>query len=290
MRKLLAKHYQDIIFISISGHGKYGRNWSSDTSLNEIMVVAKKAQSEITEQKAWYVALDKQPLTANEAIAIAQTINCQTKEGDIRIGNNRVGWMVKDSLNGGLGNPGGVRSSDLVILGKNLVNSALLLPQCEAVDLPISSLDKIGHTGPYHADINGWHSDETPRGAFEVVPLEDRDKYSSISYPILWGHDTEAEKEMVVTPDTQGRVRPDLRIRPLRPGRVIRGSYRIIGGASKLHINRDFSTTSQSLGACLTPVTTLGGHAWPSLQIKDGLKNRNYWQKWSACGSTLPWE
>ena len=281
MRRLLARYYQDIVFVSVSAHGKYGRNWSSDTSLSEVMIVAKKldTKQENTNQQAWYVTLDEQPQTANEAIAIAQNLDQQTKEGDLKIGNIRVGWIIKDSLVDRSGNPTGIRNSDLVILAKNLLNSNLILPRQQPLSLAMSKLADLGFTGPYHADINGWQTDKTPRGAFDITPLKDRDKYSSISYPALWNHDTKAEKRMFVTPDSQGRVRPKTRDQAVETWQGYQGSHRAIGGACRLHINRDFSTTSQSLGACLTPVASLGGSAWPSFQIKNHLENKELLEK-----------
>ena len=45
MRQLIAKYYQDIVLISASSNSEHGRNWSSDTSLSEIMVVSLKGQT-----------------------------------------------------------------------------------------------------------------------------------------------------------------------------------------------------------------------------------------------------
>lgn len=279
MRKLLAKYYEGIVLISLSAHGKYGRNWSSDTSLSEVMIVAKKAKREVDDQEVWYVTLDEQPQTANAAIAIAQSINQQSKEGDLKIGNNRVGWMIKDSLDTKLGNPSGIKNSDLAILGKNLLQSTVVLPRVKSINIPMTNLSALGYLGALHRDINGLNADETPRGAFDIVQLEDRNSYSGISYPALWNHDTEAEKRMIVTPDTQGRVRPKLSNQAVKTWQGYESGRRTVGGASQLHINSDFGTMSQSLGACLTPVPTLGGSAWPSLQIKDDIEDQKAAEK-----------
>ena len=280
LRQLLAKYYQDIVFISLSAHGKYGRNWSSDTSLSEVMLIAKKNKTEADgNQFARYVMLDQQPQTANEAIAIAQSINQQIKDGDIKIGNNRFGWMITDNLNNKLGNPSGIKNSDLAILGKNLPTSVLILPQSSPVKLPLSNLQEFGYVGAYHADISGFNADQTARGAFDIDQLEDRNAYDHISYPALWSHETELERNMIVTPDSEGRVRYKMRHQAVRTWQGYQGSARLVGGASQLHINRDFSTISQSLGACLTPVETLGGRAWPSLQIKDKISDKESVEK-----------
>ena len=56
--------------------------------------------------------------------------------------------------------------------------------------------------------------------------------------------------------------------------RVWEGGYetkmkdsRVVAGATRLHLNRDFRVTSQPLGACLTPVPALGGTGWPSFGV-----------------------
>ena len=41
------------------------------------------------------------------------------------------------------------------------------------------------------------------------------------------------------------------------------------GTATRLHFNRDFRLNSQSLAACLTPMSTLGGRAWPNFRMTD---------------------
>ena len=39
--------------------------------------------------------------------------------------------------------------------------------------------------------------------------------------------------------------------------------------ATRLHFNRDFRLNSQSLAACLTPTSALGGRAWPNFLMTD---------------------
>ena len=80
---------------------------------------------------------------------------------------------------------------------------------------------------------------------FRVVP----------QYPVLWGHDAERERSLVVLPDSEGEVRPGCDARAIDVWNAT---------ASRLHFNLDFRINSQSLTACLTPAKAIGGRAWPN--------------------------
>ena len=267
-RRLVAKYYQDIVLISASSNSKYGRNWSSDTSLSEIMVVAKKANKEVNTKQARYATLNEQPKTAAEALEIAESINKQDGDGDINIGQTRVGWIIKDRFDS-TGQVSGIANSYLAIFAKNLLQSSLNFPGLTQIDLPITTLGEIGYVGAYHADINGFNPDKTYRGAFDIAKLENPLNYKSVFYLTLWSHNTAREKLMTVLPDSEGRVRANMEDQAVETWQGYQGESRRVAGATRLHINKDFSTGSQSLGACLTPTIALGGRAWPSFKISE---------------------
>lgn len=75
------------------------------------------------------------------------------------------------------------------------------------------------------------------------------------TYPMLWGHSANAERQFVVEPDSCGDVRKGREKRALE----------IWTTATRLHSNLDFQLNSQSLAMCFTPVKCLGGRAWPSV-------------------------
>ena len=80
------------------------------------------------------------------------------------------------------------------------------------------------------------------------------------TYPLLWAHSADRERQFVVQADSCGDP---------RPGDETRAAERWNRTASRLHANLDFQLNSQSLGMCLTPEKCLGGRAWPNIVPRD---------------------
>ena len=270
MRRLLSERYRDITVISIgSGNG----NWSADTSLNEVIIVAtKSAPDEDESGRANFVVCKDRPATITEAAEVAKTIEKSKPGGYLEIGGEQVGWCLGGLLTPeAAGHPSNVRSMDLALFASKLVQGVLVLPRLRAIPLPITSLGQLGVVGPVHRDINGFYPDKSLRGPFDIIKLDDRGKYKSISYPVLWAHANQLERTMSLSPDSEGIIRPKMRDAALRIWSGYQGG-RQFAGASKIHINCDFGLMAHSLGACLTPCLTIGGRAWPSFQIKSQLQ------------------
>ncbi len=281
-RELLSRHYHGITVVTISAKGSQNRNWSADTSLNETIVIAhKNKKGEVGEgdNKARFVTLNKRPDTITEAVEIGGILNKSRSDGYIKLGDDHIGWVVTGSFGRkNIGHPGSVKSLDLAIFANKLISGSISLPQMHEINLPIVMLGCLGNTGPLHRDITGLHSDSSHRGAFDKHELSNRDAYGQVSYPIIWNHDAEQERTILVKPDSEGKIRPDMKERALSIWKGYEGSNRGMAGATKLHINLDFRMSSQSLGACLTPCRAIGGYAWPSFQFTD-TKNLDIYEK-----------
>ena len=90
--------------------------------------------------------------------------------------------------------------------------------------VPVTQLGNIADRGLVDRDINGG----SPRGAFDI------ETYPSIGkpeFPALWRHAADAERFLVVRPDTQGVARSGMREQAVRTWERT---------ASRLHSNRDF--------------------------------------------------
>jgi hypothetical protein len=125
----------------------------------------------------------------------------------------------------------------------------LRLPQGYSTPLSTVHLGTIGKTGLLHRDISGT-TNGSPRGPFEIIPIQ-----GVPQYPVLWGHDAQRERSLVVPPDSEGEVRPGCDSRAIEVWNST---------ASRLHFSLDFRINSQSLTACITPAKTIGGRAWPN--------------------------
>lgn len=134
--------------------------------------------------------------------------------------------------------------------------------------IPITTLGNLGRRGLLHRDIGNRNDDRPPfRGPFKIRPTR-----SFSSYPILWSHDADRERCLVVEPDSEGEVRPGCEDRAKDAWQT----------ATHLHVTLDFRLNSQSLAACLTPELALGGRAWPNFR-----PDREEWQDllalWANC-------
>jgi hypothetical protein len=149
--------------------------------------------------------------------------------------------------------------------------------ECDSVTIPITSIGKIGQVGPYHSDISGNTASGSVRGPFSIAMVE---AGTTPTYPVLWSHDAERERNMEFVGESEGMVR--------------RGSNRaeelairqkvatIWATASHCHFNRDFRFNSQSTAMQFTPRLTLGGRAWLSIH----LENVEYEKALTAWGNT----
>ena len=85
-------------------------------------------------------------------------------------------------------------------------NGLIWLPgvaEKNAIPVSISTVARIGKVGPYHMDINGNTSDGGIRGPFHIEPLKSG---SAPTYPVLWAHDAERERQMEFEADSEGYI------------------------------------------------------------------------------------
>ena len=155
----------------------------------------------------------------------------------------------------------------MVRFADHLAQGEIRLPRIDNLNVAMTTLGDVGAMGPLDRDITGLHPDKEPRGPFDCQALVDRGQTGPISYPMLWNHDINHEQQMTVTPDSQGIVRPGMQDQAVLTWNGYESDNRSVAGATRLHINRDFGTASGSIGACLTPVKSIGGRAWPSFQV-----------------------
>ena len=242
-REALQAHYSDVHVTSIAATGSTARAFSADTGMAECLVVATKRADR--RAKAAFYNLEARPLSLLEAAVAAKKAVLQPVRGDI--------------LSAGAA---GVRSASVAEAARTLEAGILLLPRSPAaVELPIVRLGTIAERGLVDRDINGGfpsHGDtELARGPFVVRAIRSGEVPT---WPMLWAHDANRERQLVVLPDRCGDPRPD---------DEDRAADRWNTSASRLHSNRDFQLNSQSLAMCLTPEKCLGGRAWPNVIPHD---------------------
>ena len=148
--------------------------------------------------------------------------------GWLRVGEDRVGVFIRAPL--GESGCAQIVEPDVAATALALGDSTLRLPRIDRLALPITKLGDLGSAGLVDRDINGRNSDGTPRGPFDIHPLSTG---QTASYPVLWHHNHARERRLIVTPDTEGRVRSGCEEKALT----------VWGTATRVHFNRDFKST-----------------------------------------------
>ena len=302
-RELLRSRYEETTVISLASAGRdEQKSFSADTGMGEVLVVARRRREDVGEEAAdarargrspgahrrrredggeeaadaqgapvTFVSLRKRPASATEAAGLAAAIRDAARRGRSRIllGDDLCGVRVEGTWDDAGG--AAIVHAEIVDAVRGLRVGALTLPRTNDTHaLPVTTLGALGARGLYHLDINGisgikgrrsWGKNVTDeawktfRGPFDVVPVHS----AAPTYPVLWGHDAERERRLIVEPDSEGVVRE----------RAEGRAAAAWGTATRLHFNLDFRLNSQSLAACLTPTSALGGRAWPNFRMTE---------------------
>ena len=261
-RDVITRDYRDICVISIVETKSTRSAFSADTGLAEILLLATRLLPGETpaSDDVLFINLPSRPSSIHEAVEVANRIRLieEVDSGEIMLGRHRAFTYLRTPLqNAGVA---GVSSLDLckfmLALSKGEVSS---LRDNHSDSIPVTHLQELGECGPVHRSIGSLEYSR-PRGAFAFYEFQ-----AASTYPALWSHDADRERQMEVQPDVRGVVREGAH----------ENAIKIWQTASRLHFNADFRTTSQSLSACLTPEPTLGGRAWPSFGLSE--------PRWESC-------
>ncbi|MDD9822990.1 MAG: hypothetical protein OXU98_08940 [Gammaproteobacteria bacterium] len=250
-RRFVDAHYDDIIVVSLVSSGAHTTSFSADTAMAEVLLIGKKRARPRKQGHAPvnFVALLKRPVNAAQSAEVARAI--KAANNGIQAGGEHLGEMTLSSLaNGGaVGVMDNALLDTVIALRKNI----LRLPSAtEKHPLPIAKLGDIAARGLVHRLINGKHPVTGEfSGPFDIEKLR-----GVPTYPCLWAHHADLERAFIVKPDSQGRVRRGMQD----------AADAVWKTRSTLHFNLDFRLNSQSLAACVTPMPSIGGTAWPNVR------------------------
>ena len=255
VRDLLRRDYRDLTIVTIAAAKERDRSFSEDTGMGEVLVLATKngpaAGGRNSEGRTLFVNLNRRPSSITSAVEVARSVatGAVSDRGWLTVGEEEVGCFVRATIaDGGCA---GVREPDVSTAALGLAHGTLQLSRIKPIDLPLTTLGSLGERGLLHRDISGAN-----RGPFDIHRLS----HGQVpSYPALWRHDAHRERTLVVKPDTQGRVRQGYEAKALQVWET----------ATRLHFNLDFRLNSQSLAACLTPDSSIGGRAWPNFVLAE---------------------
>ncbi len=295
------EEYEDIIVVTVASPGSYASSFSASTGMAECLLVARRASETESascasnEKRAAFVVLNRQVQSAAAGDLLGTEVRRLLEAGlvrrfeeangvtDIQLGESSFGVVVDAPLpESGPWLLAGIVDVELAKAAMRLRQGTLIQggqSLAEGLQLPISTLGEIANRGPVDRDITEQTRDGTPRGPFELIkpaatPVP--------TYPMLWAHEAREERNLVIVPDSEARIKraaggvteDELRNR----------AARIWGTATRAHYNRDLRFNSQSLIVAMTERPAIGGRAWPSV-IFENRDHEYAFALW--CNSTL---
>ena len=293
-RRVLGQRCREFTVVTIAGARSHDSSFSADTGIAESLLVARIGGPQ-TKKRATFVTLRRRPRSAVEADLLANEIarirdsgqirRVERMEGlsSIRIGEQNYGMILDAPLpESGPWPLVGILDGELAHVAWNLERAKFIpigLPGLKSIDLPVVPIEQIAGRGPYHSDIYWDKPDGTPRGPLKLIKPA---VSPAPTYPMLWGHDANRERSLVVEPDSEGQVKPPSGV--LSHTDLLEKTARIWEKASHVHYNRDLRFNSQSLVVATTDRRCIGGRSWPSI-IFEKPDHEYAFALW--CNSTL---
>ena len=267
VRQLIASRYNDVTVLTIAAARQDDQSFSADTGMAETLIVCRESPNGV-DSRGLFISLQRRPDSEMEATEIARAIRTTAESASVRtledgpfggvpllVGDERLGEMIGAPLS--VDAPWsaiGITDFAVVQTSLQIARGIVWLPQMQEPDalrVPMATVQQICQIGIYDMNIVG----SGKQTAFVRI----KPPSAAPTYPMLWGHDAQLEKRMVVAPDSEGRV---------KQGREPRAAE-IWDTRSHAHHNRDFRFNSQPLGVAFTETQTIGGTSWPNVKFDD---------------------
>ena len=311
-RDAIRNTYRDVIVITISNAGSHASSFSADTGMAEALIVARNTGPR-ERGRAVFAILPEFPRSPSMGGLIADSI-LRTMRDPVRrledgpvgatsltLGGEHAGQLLDCPLpERGPWPVVGISDAMLAQTAHSVENGLLAAPGLspnEANPIPIARIGEIAARGPYHMDIY-WDKDNgVPQGPFELI----KPAVTPVpTYPMLWAHDAQKERQLIVEPDAEGYIKivterhraaieQRVKQRLQRTGvndddevqraideqiaaakeTLLSDAYRVWQTATRAHYNRDLRFNSQSLVAAMTERPCIGGHTWPSVIFEN---------------------
>ena len=267
VRQLIARRYRDVTVLTIATPRQDDQSFSADTGMAETMIVCRESSS-APSRRGLFVSLRRRPDSEMEATEIARAISALGESHPIRtleegplegsplsVGDERLGEVIDAPLSEDAPwSAVGISDFAVAQAAFQMAQGTIWLPRMQSrdtVSVPMTTVQNVSRVGNTDNNIVGNGSQT---GFVRIEPPS-----AAPTYPMLWSHDAQREKRMVIAPDSEGRV---------KPGREPQAAE-IWETRSHAHHNRDFRFNSQPLAVAFTEAQTIGGRAWPNVKFDD---------------------
>ena len=281
VRVALAQEFHRLTVVTITAPKAEQQAFSADTAMAECLIVAQQIAdgSSPSERRGLFVCLNERPTTSMMGALIAESIVDvefdsvakleQSTSGStpLYVGTEYVGRMITSALpSGGAWPVVGIADTRLAQCAHSLSLGQLQPvgePSAPTLPIPIALFRDIARRrAPYHADIYWSGADGKPRGPFDLImPPESLEP----DYPMLWSHNTKAERKLEVASDSEGTVK----YWPEDQDLINEKAAQVWSTATRLHYNRDLVFNAQAIIVAMTDRKAIGGRAWPSVILDD---------------------
>lgn len=271
VRELWGQEYHNIIVVTIADAKTKNCAFSADTDMAECLVIAEKGRAENT-GRGLFVCLNRRPISELEALEISKDIHGlkdirQLEDGivdgnPIKIGKEIVGYAIDAPLTQANSAWPVSRVKDMIVVqtAHQLANGKLWLPrQAEPLTLLTCRLSEIAKTSLTHGVI---------KNAFEI----EEGCSDTADYPCLWHVDATTQLAMVVSPDSHGRPRPNVRAKVKE----------ILALNGRVHYNECLRFDANSLAVMFTERDAIGVNKIPNIVFQD----KCYEYAWTLWGNS----
>ena len=269
-RETLGKEYTDVTVLSIA-NTKSRMSFSADTGMAECLIVARRRKGDEEPNRAVFCSLKERPNDYAQATALATILNRgagrirSLEDGPyggtaISVGDDDFGQAVTTPpLSMGYDWPVRTRDYSSSQAAYLLCQGELALPQmAERATLPISPIRDFAKRGLVHRDMIG---NEVTKAGKIRGPFDKHTPYSNaLQYASMWNHNNTAERKIV--------CQPDCNLTP-KDGEEDRALEQWEANASRLHINAEFTFSSQALAVAYTDEIAMGGSVWLNIVMDD---------------------
>ena len=260
-RRKLVERYRNIRIISIAGFEDSKSNFSHDTGIAEIMLIAQRTlPGEHPDRTGHFINLTKRPESTAEAARVAVAINqamTELKQGTT--GNTRD--IILNGKKEGIAIRAEISEKEIWpmvrVLDPGLIQAAGELSRGMLRTAPGKPPAIISTTLLERVAV---HGNPTPRIDFYLEP----ETPGNPVHGVLRWHKSATQRAL--------EVQTSEKMSPREGGESIRlesGERRMKQLMSRLHLNNNFRYNSQSTAACMTPEPSIGGQGWPNLVLGE---------------------
>jgi hypothetical protein len=256
-RELINKNY-DIEYLIVS-HDPSQWNFSENTSLGEVLLVARKRDGTRKLRTATFVNIWRQPKTPVEAMGLGKAIldsdppHLVNSDSvlELAVSGRKFGEIVafeQSELASTWALPLSFAQTELNRHLSRLVKGVAVRIKGRSAKVPLTSLESLGKLGYDVRDI---------ADGFENAA-------GKTKYPAVWGHDTERITSMLQAPNHY--------LKPLasaKPGRRLKSASDVWGGAGQLLIAERLRLNTARVSAVRSTVPVLSNMWWPFTPLFD---------------------